>query len=243
MKTLKNAIVSPLKPFKTLALSVAVVTVTAASISASADVQQEVSTKTAAKQAGVFSTSTVVGTLLGGPVGFVIGSASGAYLANELNKADQLPTVQQELAATKADLSALETQLVAAKQEHKNLKELALNSFQSQIFFRTNGNHLNEMDHERLDLMASFLRRYPEMTVRLSGFSDPRGTDADNYQLSRSRVEAVKKALESRGIEDHRMEYYAFGEKQSKGKDFDSYAKERRVNIEIFGNTQDIAAR
>ena len=228
---------------KNIAVALAFTTASIASVSTIA--AEEVSTKTAAKQVGVLSTSTVLGTLVGGPVGFILGSAGGVYLAGEVNKADQLPTVQQELAATKADLKTLESQWVAAKSEQKILKDIALNSFQSQIFFRTNGNQLNAVDHERLDLMASFLRRYPDMIIRLSGFTDPRGSSQDNYQLSRERVETVKKALESRGIEDYRMEYYAFGEKQSKARsgDTEAYAKERRVNIEIFANQQDLASR
>ncbi len=59
-----------------------------------------------------------------------------------------------------------------------------------------------------LDEAADLLKANPDISVEVGGHTDSRGTDASNKELSERRANAVKEALEQRGVEN---ELVAFG--------------------------------
>ncbi|MFN5876254.1 MAG: OmpA family protein, partial [Ignavibacteria bacterium] len=62
-----------------------------------------------------------------------------------------------------------------------------------------------------LNRLAEFLSAKPTVTIELAGHSDKVGTNAANMEISRSRVQAVKTYLESRGVASGRMKVVAYG--------------------------------
>jgi len=86
---------------------------------------------------------------------------------------------------------------------------------QMDLLFHTNATGLDDVDHKRIEQLASFLKRYPSLAVQLDGFADPRGKQQKNQALSEQRIETVKQQLSSVATRG----------------DLDAYALERRVSI------------
>jgi outer membrane protein OmpA-like peptidoglycan-associated protein len=202
------------------------------------------------KEGTTFGVASIIGGLLGGPIGFMVGGISGTFLAQELKKADdyaiaseQLHNTQQELVGVETEITALKEQLYLAQQQGAYLQNIALTGLKFQILFHTGNDNLNESTIKRIDELANFLQKNPELTIRLHGYADPRGTDEYNNVLSEHRAINVQQALENRGIDSSRIERRAYGADQStaaKG-NLDAYALERRVTIEVINQNDGVA--
>ena len=193
-------------------------------------------TATGLKQGAIFTTSTIAGAAAAGPVGFILGALGGAYLGEQVKKADQAELTELELAEHKMQVAQLQTQLAQADSKVGELSQLALDKLEFQVLFHTGADQLTERAQARVAALADFLRQHPGLSVRLTGFADPRGTDEYNNVLSDHRARAVQDALQALGVEDYRIARQAFGADRSmapKG-DYEAYAMERRVDIEIF---------
>jgi outer membrane protein OmpA-like peptidoglycan-associated protein len=73
----------------------------------------------------------------------------------------------------------------------------------------------------------------PQLKVRLDGFTDPRGSEASNMQLSQDRANAVRDMLLAAGVAEDMLEVNAYGKTQSVATDSDGYALERRVRLTL----------
>lgn len=214
-----------------LATSIAIASTTAAVTPASAG-----ETTTGLKQGAVFSTSAVVGAAAGGPLGFVIGALGGAYLGEQIRKADQSDVTELELAEQKMRVSELRTRLARADAKVGELSQLAMDTLEFQVLFHTGADQLTERGEARVAALANFLNKHPNLSVKLTGYADPRGTDEYNNVLAEYRARSVEDALIELGIDSYRIERQSFGADKSiapKG-DHEAYAMERRVDIEIF---------
>jgi outer membrane protein OmpA-like peptidoglycan-associated protein len=63
-----------------------------------------------------------------------------------------------------------------------------------------------------LELVAQRLRENPEIRVRIEGYTDERGTEADNLELAQERAEAVKRILVGYGVGPERLDTVGLGE-------------------------------
>lgn len=193
-------------------------------------------TSTGLKQGAVFSTSAVVGAAAGGPLGFVLGALGGAYLGEQIKKADQSNLTELELAEQKMRVAELRTQLARADAKVGELSQLAMDTLEFQVLFHTGADRLTERGEARVAALARFLKKHPGLSVRLTGYADPRGTDEYNNVLSEYRARSVEDALNERGIQGYRIERRSVGADKSTAArgDHEAYAMERRVEIEIL---------
>jgi len=188
------------------------------------------------KAAGVFTTSTLLGAAAGGPVGMFLGAIGGAYLGEQVEKADKVDDQEALLAEQTMQLAELQTQLAYADNKVGELSQIALDKLEFQVLFHTGADKLTERGEARVVALANFLQQHPGLSVRLTGHTDPRGTDEYNNVLSEHRALAVQQSLVDAGIDDYRIERRSYGSLQSlapKG-NYEAYAMERRVDIEIF---------
>ncbi len=74
---------------------------------------------------------------------------------------------------------------------------------------------------EQLHNIASIMRAYPDVSVKIEGYSDNIGSPVNNLRMSQQRANAVKHALEVSGIARSRMKTEAGG------------VRNRRVAVEI----------
>ncbi|MGH1470622.1 MAG: OmpA family protein [Cellvibrionaceae bacterium] len=218
-------------------------------------------TKTALKQAGVFSTSALLGAAAGGPLGLFLGAIGGAYLGEQIEKADKTTLIEKEISENTMYITQLEDQLAEIEVEsigsqselstHSSANSPAnsstnlstkglpiLEKLEFQILFHTGIDTLSARGENRIATLASFLVEHPTLSIRLTGHADPRGTDEYNNVLSEHRAISVQHALESYGVESQRIERRAYGALQSIAStgNYEAYAHDRRVDIEIFNN-------
>jgi len=81
------------------------------------------------------------------------------------------------------------------------------------ITFPSNGSHLMTDFYDVLDSVALVLEEFEKTTIVVAGFTDSKGTEAYNQQLSESRANTVATYLQSRKVNSARFETIGFGEK------------------------------
>jgi outer membrane protein OmpA-like peptidoglycan-associated protein len=187
-------------------------------------------------------TAIAVGAVAGGPVGAFLGTLGGAWLGEQVERADQLPALSAELAARERDVTGLEQDLAALdealraeRRETTRYARMALEQLELELLFRTGESRLTDAGRARLGLLAQFLAANPDIEVRVDGYADPRGPAADNAILALDRAEAVAGALVDAAVPADRVSVYGHGEDRSRAAegDLDGYALERRVRIEL----------
>ncbi len=197
-------------------------------------------TKTGLKQAGVFSSAAILGAAAGGPLGLILGAMGGAYLGEQIEKADNTALIQQEISESNMYITQLKNQLAEFEEEttHSISDALALDKLEFQILFHTGIDTLSTRGENRIATLANFLLEHPNLSIRLTGHADPRGTDEYNNVLSEHRAISVQQALENYGINTNRIERRAYGALQSSSSkgNYEAYAQDRRVDIEIFNS-------
>ncbi|MGH1485615.1 MAG: OmpA family protein [Cellvibrionaceae bacterium] len=198
---------------------------------------------TTVKQGATFSMASIIGGLLAGPIGVMAGGIGGSVLGDELAKADEYEVVvdenrqaREKLVNTQLEMASLKEQLHIARQQQQQLHALAMTNLEFQVLFHTGTDDVNRYTSKRLDELAAFLKRNQELSIRLHGYADPRGTDEYNNVLSMHRAINVQQALENRGVDATRIERLSYGADKSQAPkgDLDAYALERRVSIEVF---------
>lgn len=78
--------------------------------------------------------------------------------------------------------------------------------------FETNSFDLKPEAKEKLDAYADYMKRHPEDSIIITGYTDDRGAAAYNQKLSQKRANAVKKYLEEKGISGDRITAEGKGE-------------------------------
>lgn len=187
------------------------------------------------KQATAFTGLGVVGLVAGGPIGMFVGAVTGAYVGEQLKKADAMDSMELAKTQTEYQLQAANLELTSRDAELAQLEQAALESLQLQILFLTGSDKLTPQGHQQVLALASFLVQNPHLQIHLTGHSDPRGTDEYNDVLSHQRAVSIQNALEQVGIDLARISVTAHGSAYSTATrgNLDSYAFDRRVDIEI----------
>lgn len=87
----------------------------------------------------------------------------------------------------------------------------------------------------RLQAQADWLRRYPNVRVRIEGNADERGTREYNFALGARRAEAVRAFLISRGIDGSRIDTISYGKERpiADGANEEAWARNRNAHTAI----------
>lgn len=80
------------------------------------------------------------------------------------------------------------------------------------ILFALGKYELKEGAKEELNEVASSLKKYPMLTLKIAAYTDSRGTKDYNQELSNRRAEATYEYLLSQGIDSARMTRAGYGE-------------------------------
>ncbi|MCX8489633.1 MAG: OmpA family protein [Cyclobacteriaceae bacterium] len=95
---------------------------------------------------------------------------------------------------------------------------------------------INPKSFTSLDEVVAMMKDNTEVIIQLEGHTDTIGNAEKNMELSRDRVEAVKKYLTSKGISKDRVKTKAFGGTQPLSTDGTEQAKalNRRVEMRVL---------
>lgn len=188
------------------------------------------------KQATAFTSLGVLGLAAAGPVGMLVGAIGGAYVGEQIKKADGMEALELVNTNTEIQLKRLERDLDLRNHEMARLEQATLENLELQILFPTGSDELTPQGKQQVLALGRFLVQNPNLQIHLQGHSDPRGTDEYNDVLSHQRALSIQSALEQVGINTQRINVTAHGSAYSTATrgNLDSYAFDRRVQIEII---------
>jgi len=187
-----------------------------------------------------FGIGALVGALVGGPVGAIVGAAGGAYFAEQDAGKDRtiddlevrLDERDGQLAELRADFE--QTQ-VAMTGDAAVLPGNPNAPISLPVYFRTDAATVDDSLRPHLTQLVAYLEVYPELNVRLEGYSDQRGNAEYNLALSQRRIDGIRRILESEGIAPDRIRGYAYGETRAAAAtgDADAMVFDRAVVISV----------
>ncbi|MGO4411189.1 MULTISPECIES: peptidoglycan-associated lipoprotein Pal [unclassified Brevundimonas] len=103
------------------------------------------------------------------------------------------------------------------------------------IYFDLDSYSVRPEAQPRLDAQAAWLSRYPQVTVRIEGNADERGTREYNLALGARRAEAVRTYLIQRGVPAGRIDTISFGKERpiAEGSNEGAWAQNRNGHTAI----------
>jgi outer membrane protein OmpA-like peptidoglycan-associated protein len=234
------------------AAGVAVMTAIAAAPASAADSGGHKSSK---KEAIGVASGVVIGAIAGGPFGAIVGATAGAWLGDKLHRESSgrkqaladLAESDKRNGQLAANVTALDSALAGERARSADLALLLdrVHELETDFAFRTEDASLTPAAAEKLQRLGTLLAGMPETQVRVSGFTDPRGTEAYNLGLSERRAEAVRAELAKAGVPVERLIVEAHGETiaTSGEGDMDTQALERRVTVRVERGSIAVAVR
>ncbi|WP_338874886.1 OmpA family protein [Spirosoma sp. SC4-14] len=103
------------------------------------------------------------------------------------------------------------------------------------IYFNASEYDLKPESYPELDRLAGLMLENPTMTIRLEGHTDTVGEFDANVELSRNRVNEVKRYLVAKGIDSDRIDTVGYGPSRpiNKNKSLKERPENRRVEMVI----------
>jgi len=114
----------------------------------------------------------------------------------------------------------------------------------STIFFDLDSHTLTPEGKATLASNAEALRDHPEVTVRIEGHADERGSTQYNLALGDRRANSVKQYLTALGIGASRLEVVSYGEERPavQGHDEAAWSKNRRVELAVTAGADRVSS-
>ena len=207
-------------------------------------------TRTSKEEATGVGIGATVGAFAGGPVGFIVGAAAGAWLGDNFSRK------KQEVMVLSGSLDKAESRLVDLElqanrmgdEQRKTDSELARlralakpellgllqTGIEMDLLFRTDEYVLADTTGSRLTQLATTLATLPDVYIQLDGFADERGNATYNQALSTRRADHVRDVLTGAGVTSSRIKVAAHGESPAIDGSIDSYALDRRVSLTLY---------
>jgi peptidoglycan-associated lipoprotein len=91
-----------------------------------------------------------------------------------------------------------------------------------------------------LDAQSAWLARYPQVSIRIEGNADERGTREYNFALGARRANSVRDYLVRRGVAASRIETVSYGKERpiDGGSDEAAFARNRNAHTALTGGTR-----
>ncbi len=159
--------------------------------------------------------------------------------------ADDKPQVKKEQPAennTAADTNASDINSTKTPKINEEIKAEIEKDIKDilklhKIEFELNKADLTDKGQETVDKVAKVLKKYPNVKIRIEGYTDSGGKAEYNKKLSQDRVNMVKKELIKAGINANRLTTIGYGESNPlvPNTTKENRAKNRRVEFKVIG--------
>ncbi len=163
------------------------------------------------------------------PVVDAIGPTSGLDLRDNFDS-KTLAQAESEINDPNTYTSQEKEQLAKSLMSVKNVSYFGFDSYELTSESKTNA-----------DKIAEILKQYPKQTLRITGHTDPRGSEEYNFNLGQKRATALQDYLISQGVSPTQVCTVSYGELQlaSSPEDYQgdaesAYQKDRR-DVLVFG--------
>jgi outer membrane protein OmpA-like peptidoglycan-associated protein len=137
------------------------------------------------------------GAAIGAGAGLVAGGLAGDQIGKYMDK--QEAEMRQALAEVES----------ASIQREQNI--LAI-TFKSDFSFGFDSAIIKPGAEDEIARVAAVLVKYPQTNISIEGYTDSKGSEEYNMNLSTRRAEAVKASLIGRGLSSSRLQTIGFGE-------------------------------
>ena len=101
------------------------------------------------------------------------------------------------------------------------------------VEFETGSAVLKPAAREQLQNLAVILKAYPNVSLKVGGYTDNVGDDAANQKLSQARAEATIKELTSLGVEANRLEAEGYGEQFPVASNETEQGRQRNRRVDV----------
>jgi len=114
-------------------------------------------------------------------------------------------------------------------------------TMQDSVLFATDSAALRPGARETLLPLADYLREHPGVRVSIDGYTDARGSDTYNQDLSERRADAVRTAFDEMGVTRARFTVTGHGENDAVAPNDTAanMARNRRVEVTLLGQRAD----
>jgi OmpA-OmpF porin, OOP family len=99
------------------------------------------------------------------------------------------------------------------------------------LLFDTGRATLRPVSQEQLTNIATILEAYPQVKVRIGGYTDNTGDPAENLQLSQQRADNVMEELTRLGVDASRMSAKGYGHPMADNSTEEGRQKNRRISL------------
>ncbi len=153
---------------------------------------------------------------IGAATGAAVGAGVGYVIERQRRKLEEVPGTEVRV-------------------EEKDGQQQLVVTMKSALLFDTDSFSITH-GRETLDGIAEALIEYPESKVIVKGYTDSRGTEEYNLQLSQRRADAVKNYLVAKQVSAARITAVGFGESfpVASNDTVEGRQRNRRVEIEII---------
>jgi outer membrane protein OmpA-like peptidoglycan-associated protein len=172
---------------------------------------------------------------------------------NEADQAHQQAAIAELTAEQKTAEANLARQQAAAAQAGAAQDQASLAAMQAQmdelnakktprgmvitlgdVLFDTNQAHLKSGGERNVQKLAEFLKRYPQRTVLIEGFTDSVGSNSSNQVLSEQRAQAVSMALTGMDVGRERVSTKGYGEAYAVASNDTASGRQLNRRVEIM---------
>jgi peptidoglycan-associated lipoprotein len=118
---------------------------------------------------------------------------------------------------------------------HRRIRDSILPILEERISFAFDRAELSRHAQMTLSAKADALGRAPDITLRIEGHADERGSDEYNLALSQRRAAAAKRFLIQQGVSGARLETVGYGEERpfQSGSGENTWALNRRAEFRV----------
>lgn len=151
-------------------------------------------------------------------------------------KLDAVKSEQLSVEKARVELARKELELAKARQELavKESKNQIQMQLSGEVLFDTNNATIKTDAREKLRQVGIILAAYPQGAITVTGYTDSRGSEETNLELSRKRAEAVKTWLMNQsGIKDDRITVKALGEEAPVASNDTASGRKQNRRVEI----------
>lgn len=135
--------------------------------------------------------------------------------------------------APKATMPAVSAPVAAVETEAQKLDRIVKTLASKSIYFDYDNYSIKPEYQDALKQDFELLKSAPNLSVRLEGNADERGSSEYNLALGQKRAEAVRRALVLLGVSDSKLEAISYGKERPRAECHEErcWAQNRRVDL------------
>jgi outer membrane protein OmpA-like peptidoglycan-associated protein len=190
------------------------------------------------KSINAAQTAVALGSTGGGAVGEIFGKASGNATAGALIGAN-IGEATGAVIANKMDKQAADIKKEVSGAVVNRVGDGIIIEFDSKILFKSNHVALSTSARKDLDKLAVMFDKYPETRIAIRGYTDNKGADDYNRRLSEKRAMGVATYLVAKGVDSNRLSTSGLGDMSPKYRNDSAKGRTQNRRVEILISAKD----